>query len=583
MFLSSPAAKLGRRSRKMREMISEATRTIEDSQTAQALHGLLSLKADSGPSSFPALLKAVGQQRSPMYATPSSSGSVQMVQAMDGSAVEMSEVPPAVATVVVGSEGQEQPINVQHPSQYKPKAGSVMELLLQMQSQAQRAAGSNTAPMNVTESLAPISTIATLMSLANPSNSPNTQVSFSTTTPQPTTYVQTTSASSAPHVVSFPRQLTASTSSTPPTPVQMIQTMPKMQAQALTQLIQAQVGSQPVQCRPSQLTPSHQPTLVSSHAPTPPTSNLTTIYQGSKPVQGQPIPIQIMSPTGPQTAQIIQTEKGGELIFAQGLQLPHSGQSYIMHPSFVVSTSADTTTSATIANPLPRSTTVMVRSDDQQHNKSPLKKRPYPFTIEQSAASGVTSSAVQASSPVVLSPHMKVMRTDLPQLYMHGGQLVQAVPSGGDSSTHPKTVTVVVQQIEGTPQAQAITISPHLVDAAVASSANITHNQQQANNKHAELTAIVAPIIKAEPEGEVHKSQNAALNMTAMAVNISEGFDDIFRYTRTQVEQLRAEEGGNSASQIMKAVLEKVDTLQISPENTGAYSGQQVTPCRPPF
>ena len=38
------AAKLGRRSRKMREMIHEATRTIEDSQTAQALHGLLSLK-----------------------------------------------------------------------------------------------------------------------------------------------------------------------------------------------------------------------------------------------------------------------------------------------------------------------------------------------------------------------------------------------------------------------------------------------------------------------------------------------------------------------------------------------------------
>ena len=39
------AAKLGRRSHKMRELISEATRTVEDSQTAQALHGLLSLKS----------------------------------------------------------------------------------------------------------------------------------------------------------------------------------------------------------------------------------------------------------------------------------------------------------------------------------------------------------------------------------------------------------------------------------------------------------------------------------------------------------------------------------------------------------
>ena len=38
------AARLGRRSRQMRDMINEATRTIEDSQTAQALHGLLSLK-----------------------------------------------------------------------------------------------------------------------------------------------------------------------------------------------------------------------------------------------------------------------------------------------------------------------------------------------------------------------------------------------------------------------------------------------------------------------------------------------------------------------------------------------------------
>ena len=52
MTLFVTAAKLGRRSHKMRELISEATRTVEDSQTAQALHGLLSLKspADCPPS-----------------------------------------------------------------------------------------------------------------------------------------------------------------------------------------------------------------------------------------------------------------------------------------------------------------------------------------------------------------------------------------------------------------------------------------------------------------------------------------------------------------------------------------------------
>lgn len=41
------AAKLGRRSRKMRETIAEACKTIEDNQTAQALSGLLSLKAET--------------------------------------------------------------------------------------------------------------------------------------------------------------------------------------------------------------------------------------------------------------------------------------------------------------------------------------------------------------------------------------------------------------------------------------------------------------------------------------------------------------------------------------------------------
>jgi len=57
------AAKLGRRSHKMRELISEATRTVEDSQTAQALHGLLSLKspADCPPSATSTLLTSVAE------------------------------------------------------------------------------------------------------------------------------------------------------------------------------------------------------------------------------------------------------------------------------------------------------------------------------------------------------------------------------------------------------------------------------------------------------------------------------------------------------------------------------------------
>lgn len=62
------AAKLGRRSRKMRESIAEACKTIEDNQTAQALHGLLSLKADSTSDSVANTSKSSGDV--------SSSGSV---------------------------------------------------------------------------------------------------------------------------------------------------------------------------------------------------------------------------------------------------------------------------------------------------------------------------------------------------------------------------------------------------------------------------------------------------------------------------------------------------------------------------
>ena len=70
------AAKLGRRSHKMRELISEASRTIEDSQTAQALHGLLSLKSPECSSSnadFPTLLRAVNLQSSSQSIMSSSS------------------------------------------------------------------------------------------------------------------------------------------------------------------------------------------------------------------------------------------------------------------------------------------------------------------------------------------------------------------------------------------------------------------------------------------------------------------------------------------------------------------------------
>ena len=139
----------------MREMINEATRTIEDSQTAQALHGLLSLKSDSGPGNFPALLKAVGQHVSPGQVPSAAAGSAEVSHT-----VEVSTVPPAATTVVVSATETIEPrsqsqIGMRSPAAatvsqsftgvsqpqtpYKPKAGSVMDLLMQMQSQVQQA------------------------------------------------------------------------------------------------------------------------------------------------------------------------------------------------------------------------------------------------------------------------------------------------------------------------------------------------------------------------------------------------------------------------------------------------------------
>jgi len=47
LYILIVAAKLGRRSRKMKATIADACKSIEDTQTAQALHGLLSLKAEN--------------------------------------------------------------------------------------------------------------------------------------------------------------------------------------------------------------------------------------------------------------------------------------------------------------------------------------------------------------------------------------------------------------------------------------------------------------------------------------------------------------------------------------------------------
>ena len=129
-------------------MICEATRTIEDSQTAQALHGLLSLKTPES-SNYPSMLKTVSQK----IITPSQQQTFKILPAPPRSAsTENADIPPIGDNVVVSSEADNR-MHVQSldsgdyglnpastPSNLSGSGGSMVQLLLHMQSQADAAA-----------------------------------------------------------------------------------------------------------------------------------------------------------------------------------------------------------------------------------------------------------------------------------------------------------------------------------------------------------------------------------------------------------------------------------------------------------
>ncbi len=623
----------------MREMINEATRTIEDSQTAQALHGLLSLNSDSGASNFPALLRAVGQQvtanqqmavtqsmptphhQQQVYsdkALPvSQAKDVHLMQTPDGQTIEVAEVPPAVSTVVVSSESSDSPstsgANVGHLSQIgmahtpptptqppglghltkgpqplqgggKTKAGSVMELLLQMQSQANAAAAqaqsseSHTSP---TPSSVPLASIANLLSqtqfavttTAHQPIQPAPAVLYSPRTTSTVTHASLQAAvaqlqspktpthilpaghiprvsvpinisqspKTAPHALNFSvaqspkvasQTFTLSTGQSPKVATQS--------AQALTQLIQAQVKAQPAQCRPSQLTPSSPqlqqvpPQLQVS----PSAATVAALIRASKAqtLTPQALPFQILANPGSMTPQIIQTERSslGEIILS-----PTSLQPMIIQPQTVIlATSAATATTPTI--PTTSVKTLQRPPSVEEHNKSPLKKRPYPLTVTE-----VNSHA--CSSP----PEKRLC-------------LGVGVGAGGDAISRSSSAVVVKQQpSEVISVSQPISLTSHVESISPTSSTG---------NKHGEFTAIVTPILKKESDDESQKVQTRPAilfsgQQQSVAVHISEGFDDIFRYLRTQGEQLRQDEANSGSGPTMKNVIEKVMTETITKEN----------------
>ena len=135
--------------------------------------------------------------------------------------------------------------------------------------------------------------------------------------------------------------------------------------------------------------------------------------------------------------------------------------------------------------------------------------------FKQEPNTGVTTAGVPVSSPAVLPAASSLLPTS-----------VQTVDSAG------RTVTLLVQSPDGIPQ--TITLAPQLLE-------------KTNNSKVNELTAIVAPMLKGSGEGE--PSSTIAANTSNIALNISEGFDSIFRYMKNQVEQLKiGHSSGNLAN-----------------------------------
>ena len=541
----------------MREMISEATRTIEDSQTAQALHGLLSLKSELSSRDLPALLRAVGRQINPsghhQGDSPPQQPSIQMIQTADGQTIEVSEVPPAVATVVVGTE-QDQTIMVQSApaamqaataGEPKPKPGSVMELLMQMQSQANAAAASGVQRDAKT-------TTMTLSSIKN---------LFAA---QPAATATTTTVSALPTLATRTAPATATL------PFAAGQTSP---GPGLTQLLQ-----------------TLQPATPTGTTPAP----ITTLIRTDK---GQTIPVQLIQP-------MAGSERPGEMLAG----LPMGVQPIVLQAQPLM---VNTSTAATA--PSPALALQQAREPAPEPNRSPLKKRPYPFSpdatppqtqaalskrikVEQGAGDAaspltflvkstqatsptcltlVTSSAgtpaMAATSPGVplmtLSPGLSTLAAiqqlsspskATPQQALHS--LLPRTPTPSPTKPAPQLPASSLASVLAMPALSALSSTNSLVMSlptatvptatALIPTATSTVPAATATaegNKSQTLISLIntPPVSQVDKDSRLVAAQSTATSQPNMAVAVSEGYDDIFRYVRVQMEQLRAGEVHN--------------------------------------
>ena len=358
MFLSNLAAKLGRRSRKMREMINEATRTIEDSQTAQALHGLLSLKSDANTSGHSTPLKSIAQ---PSIAKKAVTTDVTSALTSPHMASLTSDVPPAVTTVVVGNEPSiknamtlgglpalAEPIpsltdKVSTPA--TPK--TIMELLASMKG------GITTKGLDTNS---PLGAAQIQTQMLNALNSNFTTQKQDPIVIQPLPTQQTVKLNQ--QALSNP--VGVQTIVIPSTP-----TSKQTDAQVLSQLIQAQVGNQAIQIRPTMLNTSESNNSIVQSAP-------ISSPQIIMPNQQKPVSIQLISSASSvvHQPQFIQTNAKGEVVLPAGTFTVDTRSSPGIMPQQLVLTSPNAAT-----HDFATESTKFIKMEEQV--RSPLKKRPY--------------------------------------------------------------------------------------------------------------------------------------------------------------------------------------------------------------
>ncbi len=525
------AAKLGRRSRKMRDMIHEATRTIEDSQTAQALHGLLSLKspgsslaisANAAPTTIIQTVGPLGDIRHVQVQNPGGTP-VHVVPSVDGRAVEVSEVPPAITTVVVSSttstvsstQGIQQGVTAQalsttvaasivSPSQTLPVttaadgSASMVQLLLRMQSQANASLVSKKSTITATST--------------NKSSHPIMESLMARPVEVKTQSKAAVSASTASGILmGSVRQQSAKSG--------MFSTTASKWPKSLSQLSTAVTQSQPIQCQPSQKAST---VPVAANVPSLSTGSVPRVFlvdSGDIQLLAPTLPMQLVQ-TGTQKDGVISIspQKSPRLSTEQGNKAPQ--------PLLLQAGSS--------AQPI-----ILTNSQDSL----PIVSSPGP----NPAQSRNISDANKRSSVVMVDNSTPAKMAKIaPNLQLESLQtVVVSMPGCQQTIALQLPTSMVADKTEAEPKP---VVSPPIALPSPQSSLNT------------ELATVMGPLLAGGKDGpqSTLTRQDYSLNLIG---NLRAGFEDTFCRVRNQVQELKE---SSHTQQTMKSVVDKVVTEQIA-------------------